>query len=86
MLQIIVESVAAFIGGYLTQLAQNKKISIFKLFLYSLFIMLFVCLIFALVSQNFSLDVILMTLSLSVLIASLIALLVYYSLRRQKKE
>lgn len=85
MLQIIIEGMAACVGGYLSELAQNKQISIKKLFIYSLFLMLLICLIFACVSKNFSLETSFITVCLSFCIAALVTLLVYISIHRQRK-
>lgn len=86
MLQYLIEGVAGFIGGYLGELVENKRISITKQFFYSFFLMLFICIAFCWVSKNFELNNILIGLLISFIIAVTTTLLTAYIYHRKKNN
>lgn len=86
MIQLLIDGIASFLGGYLLAYAKKNNISIGIFFIYGFLLMLAVSFIAMLISGNFSIQIILLCLSISFVCALLGCLILKFSLRKHDEK
>jgi len=82
MIQLLIDGLASFIGGYLLGYAKKNNVSIRTFFIYAFLLMLIVSLLAILISGNFSIGILLLCLSISFVCALMGCLILKFSLRK----
>jgi len=86
MIQLLIDGLASFIGGYLLGYAKKNNLSIKTFFVYGFLLMLTVSLLAILISGNFSVGIFLICFSISFICASMGCLILKFSLRKKNEK